>query len=58
MHQTQVGVDEVVIQNALRHHPRYEAGPFVSVGELEGRAGFHDAPNADKPFLDRARKAG
>jgi hypothetical protein len=53
VHDSQVAVVEVVIQNTLRHFPQHEARAVLSGSQFEGRASFHDAQNTNQPLAHR-----
>ena len=52
MHQAEVGIEEVIIKDALRHSARHKNGAFIGIAKFERRTGFLDAQDADKTLLD------
>jgi hypothetical protein len=50
--QTQLRIEEIVVENALLPGPGKEAGPFVTWNQLERVAGFLGAKNADETVFD------
>lgn len=53
VHQPQFAIDEVVVQDALRHIPPNETWPILAAAELERRTTLHHAQDANQPFEDR-----
>ena len=48
--QTELGIEEIVVEDALLSLPTDELGPLGSGDEREGRAGFQSAEDADEPL--------
>lgn len=50
VHQSELGIEEVVVEDALRPRGEGEPGPIFALKEFDGAAGFHDLKHGDEAF--------
>ena len=54
MHEAKFGIEEIVVQDALRPRREDQARPTLTMSEFDGAAGFHDLEHGDQALLLRA----